>query len=230
VQDVSNTDPYSRRAVYVVAVLLAAWAFIVSYSHIYDLGLAHAQHGIAAKGMPLTVDLLIVAASLVVWMQKREDVRPTGLARFLPRLMLWSGIGATVAANIAYGLPSGWESGALSAWPGAVFAGVVEMVMVTVRPTQREAVKQTVKTAGQAPVPASSYDAAVAAYAASADGPNPLTDWQLHTRFSIPRSKARKIVASAAPQTPAGTAVPSPAQTVRAGPSPVMSTQNGAGQ
>jgi hypothetical protein len=217
VQGVSNTDSYSRRIVHVVAALLAAWAFIVSYSHIYDLGLAHAQHGIAAKGMPLTVDLLIVAASLVVWMQKREDVRPTGLARFLPRLMLWSGIAATVAANIAYGLPSGWESGALSAWPGAVFAGVVEMVMVTVRPTGREAVKQTVKAAGQPPVPASSYDAAVAAFAASADGPNPLTDWQLHKRFGIPRSQAHKIVKAPALKPPAGAASPSTEVTVPAG-------------
>jgi hypothetical protein len=214
---VGNTDSYSRRAVYVVAVLLAAWAFIVSYSHIYDLGLAHAQHGIAAKGMPLTVDLLIVAASLVVWMQKREDARPTGLARILPRLMLWAGIAATVAANIGYGLPSGWESGALSAWPGAVFAGVVEMVMVTVRPTRREAVKQTVKTAGQPVIPASSYDAAVAAFAASVADRKPLGDWQLHKRYGIPRSAARKIVTAPVPQTPAGTALPSPLAPVPAG-------------
>jgi len=215
----ADPDSYSRRTVYAVAALLAAWAFIVSYSHIYDLGLKHAQHGIAAKGMPLTVDLLIVAASLVLWMQKREGVRPTGLARFLPRLMLWSGIAATVAANIAYGLPSGWESGALSAWPGAVFAGVVEMVMVTVRPGEREAIKRTVKTAGQAVIPATSYDAAVTAYAASVDDKKPLTEYQLHKRYSISRSAARKIVAPAVLKPPAGTGVSPPGPPVPAGPS-----------
>lgn len=219
-----DPDSYSRRTVYAVAALLAAWAFIVSYSHIYDLGLAHAQHGIAAKGMPLTVDLLIVAASLVLWQQKRDDAQPSGLAWFLPRLMLWSGIGATVAANIAYGLPFGWESGALSAWPGAVFAGVIEMVMVTVRPAQREAANQAVKTAGQRPVPSSAYEAAAIAYAASVDGGNPLKEYELHKRFGIPRSQSRKIVTPPAPEPPAG-AGPQP---VPAGPSLAAATQNGA--
>jgi hypothetical protein len=122
-----------RAAVYLTAVAVAAFAFIVSFAHIYDLGQAHAQHGIAARLLPLSVDLLIVAASLVLFIQSSAPQLPVGLARWLPRVVLWCGIGATVAANVAYGLPHGWLSAVISGWPGAAFVMVVEMVMVTVR-------------------------------------------------------------------------------------------------
>ncbi len=122
-----------RALIYAAAVTVAVFAFIVSYSHIYDLGEAHAQHGTAARLLPLSVDLLIVAASMVLFIQSR-DGRPDGwLPRWLPRAVLWAGIGATVAANVAYGLPHGWLSAVISGWPGAAFVMVVEMVMITVR-------------------------------------------------------------------------------------------------
>ncbi len=192
----ANPNLNIRRAVYAVVALLAAWAFAVSYAHIYDLGLAHAQHGVAAKGLPLTVDLLIVAASLVLYMQKLEDERPAGLARFLPRLLLWAGIGATVAGNVAYGWPAGWMAASLSAWPGAVFAGVVEMVLVTARAAPREADNRTLNLPAQPAVPASARQAAETAYAASVAGGNPLAETALAARFGIPRSQARKIRAA----------------------------------
>jgi hypothetical protein len=142
-----------RTAVYLTAVAVAAFAFTVSFSHIYDLGEAHAQHGIAARLLPLSVDLLIVAASLVLFIQSREGGAGTWLARWLPRIVLWAGIGATVAANVAYGLPHGWLAAVISGWPGAAFVGVVEMVMVTVRP--RQAVPAAVPAAlnGHKPLP-----------------------------------------------------------------------------
>lgn len=186
-----------RASLYLTALAVAAFAFVVSYSHIYDLGLAHAQKGVAVRMLPLSVDLLIVAASLVLFMQSGQPRPETWLARWLPRIVLWCGIGATVAANVAYGLPHGWLSAVISGWPGAAFVGVVEMVMVTVRPTQREAIKHTLIPAGQVVIPSSSYDAAATAYAASVDARNPLTEYQLHKRFGIPRSQARKIATPA---------------------------------
>jgi hypothetical protein len=185
--------------IYLTALAVAAFAFIVSYTHIYDLGRAHAQSGIADRMLPLSVDLLIVAASLVLVRQSRYPRPDTWLARWLPRIVLWSGIGATVAANVAYGLPHGWLAAVISGWPGAAFVGIVEMVMVAVRPGRSEAIKETVIRPGPGIVPASSYDAAAAAYAASVAGLNPLTEYQLAKRFSIPRSQARKIVTPAAP-------------------------------
>jgi hypothetical protein len=189
--------------VYGVVGAVAAFAFLVSYEHIYSLATAHGQHGVAARLMPLSVDLLIVAASAVLWLQLRAGVELTGLQRFMPRLMLWAGIAATVAANVASGLPSGPVGAVIAAWPGAVFAGLVEMVMVAVRAPAGEAVKETLKTAGQPWVPATAYEAAETAYAASAGSGSPLSDYQLHKRFGITRAQARKICVPAAPGSPA---------------------------
>lgn len=125
--------PDLRWVVYLTAAAVAAFAFIVSYSHIYDLGRTHAQSGTAARLLPLSVDLLIVAASLVLFIQSRESRPDAWLARWMPRLVLWAGIGGTMGANVAYGLPHGWLSAVISGWPGAAFVGVVEMVMVAVR-------------------------------------------------------------------------------------------------
>jgi hypothetical protein len=201
-----DPDSYIRRSVYAVCSALAAFAFLTSYIHIYDLASANGQRGVAARLLPLSVDVLIVGATLVMYLQRREGGERTAMATFLPRLMLWAGIGGTVAANVASGLPFGPLGAVIAAWPGAVFAGVVEMVIVAVPPRPRGAVNQTVKTAGQAPVPATKYEAAAAAYAESVKGRNPLSEYQLHRRFSIPRSAARKIVTPAASQTPAAAA------------------------
>ena len=195
-----DADRWIRRLVYAVVALVAAFAFLVSFTHIYDLGAAHGQHGIAAKLLPLSVDLVIVAASFVLWLQSRADGTLVGLARFLPRLMLWGGIGATVAANVAYGLPFGVLGAVISAWPGAVFAGLVEMVMVAVRPVRREPVNQTVIPAGGAQVPGSAIEAAKLAYAASLAGGNPLKETALASRFGISRSQARKILTPPGPE------------------------------
>jgi hypothetical protein len=205
---VSNTDSYIRRIVYGAAGAVAAFAFFTSYIHIYDLGRANGQHGAAAKLLPLSVDLLIVAASLVMYSQGRAGVELDRLTRGLPRFLLWGGIAATVAANVASGLPYGPVGAVIAAWPGAVFAGVVEMVMVTVRPQRREAINQTVIPAGQPPVPATAHDAAAAAYGASVAGGNRLTEYQLHKRYGIARSAARKICAPPAPTDPAVAAAP----------------------
>ena len=186
--------------IYLGGLGVAAFAFTVSYTHIYDLGAAHAQYGVADVMLPLSVDLLIVVASLVLFRQSREAQPVTGLARWLPRIVLWSGIAATVAANVAYGLPHGWLSAVISGWPGAAFVGVIEMVMIAVRPGPAARPRAAVIPAGGSPVPSSSHEAAAAAYAASRAGGNPLPAYQLHKRFGISLTQARKIVAAPVPE------------------------------
>lgn len=196
----------TRVLVYVAVGSVALFAFYVSYNHIYDLCTEHGQHGLTARAEPLSVDLLIVAAALVVYLQGLEDAGANGLAKWLPRGLMWAGIAATIAANVAAGLPFGYFGAVIFGWPGLVFAGLVEMVRVAVRrgaPAVADAVARAVVTAGQQPVPATSYDAAQAAFAASVAGGNPLSDYQLNKRFGIPRSQARKIVTPAAAE-PAG--------------------------
>jgi hypothetical protein len=104
---------------------VASFAAIISYSHIYDLGIQHGQNGTAGRLLPLSVDGLILAASLVMLYVARAKLSTPSLAR----LMLWLGVAATVAANIGYGLAYGAMGAIVSAWPALAFVGAVEMVM-----------------------------------------------------------------------------------------------------
>jgi hypothetical protein len=108
-----------------VVCAVAAFAAVVSYSHIYGLGRAHGQDGTAARLLPLSVDGLILAASLVLLHEARNGRDAPGLARF----MLWLGIGATVGANIAFGAGYGLLGALISAWPAVAFIGSVEIAM-----------------------------------------------------------------------------------------------------
>ena len=124
-----NGDKLIRAAMTVVVVTVAGFAAVVSYSHIYGLGRAHGQEGAAARLLPLSVDGLIVAASLVLLHEARNGRAAPGLAR----VMLWLGIAATVGANVAFGARSGVLGAVISAWPAVAFIGAVEMAMQLVR-------------------------------------------------------------------------------------------------
>ena len=128
-------DRLIRAATAAAVCAVAGFAAVVSYSHIYDLGHAHGQDGTAARQLPLSVDGLILAASLVLLHEARNGRGAPALAR----LMLWLGIGATVGANIAYGAGFGLLGALISAWPAVAFIGAVEMVMQLVRRARRPA-------------------------------------------------------------------------------------------
>ena len=53
-------DRLIRASTAAVVTAVAAFAAVVSYSHIYDLGRAHGQNGTAARLLPLSVDGLIL--------------------------------------------------------------------------------------------------------------------------------------------------------------------------
>jgi hypothetical protein len=118
-----------------VVLAVAGFAAVVSYSHIYDLGHAHGQSGTAARLLPLSVDGLIVAASLVMLHEARNQRDAPTLAR----VMLALGVAATIAANVAYGAAYGAVGAVISAWPAVAFVGSAELLMVVIRSTQREA-------------------------------------------------------------------------------------------
>ncbi len=124
-----------------VVLAVTAFAAVVSYSHIYDLGYVHGQSGTAARLLPLSVDGLIVAASLVMLQEARRGRRAPALAR----LMLGLGVAATVSANVAYGAAFGVTGAVISAWPAVAFIGSAELLMISIRRTQ--------PAPGQAPVP-----------------------------------------------------------------------------
>jgi len=168
---------------------VAAFAAVVSYSHIYGLGRAHGQDGTAARLLPLSVDGLILAASLVPLHEARNGRDAPALARF----MLWLGIGATIGANIAYGAGYGLLGGLISAWPAVVFIGSVEIAMQQVR----RARGPRAATSGPAvpPVPGDVEQAVRAAYAASVAAGAPLSQRAMADRFGLSRRKVGQIVA-----------------------------------
>ena len=128
-----------------VVLTVAAIAAVVSYSHIFALGRAHGQDGTAARLLPLSVDGLIAAASLVMLHAARNRIPMRRLS--LSRIMLGLGVGATIAANVAYGLPYGWLGAVVSAWPAVAFVGSVEMAVKFVRDARAAAAGEAVDVA-----------------------------------------------------------------------------------
>ena len=159
---------------------------MVSYSHIYGLGRAHGQDGTAVRLLPLSVDGLILAASLVLLHEARNGRHAPPLAR----LMLWLGIGATIGANIAFGAGYGLLGAVISAWPAVAFIGSVEIAMQQVR---RSRVPRPV-ISGPA-VPGDVEQAVRVAYAASVAAGQPLSQRAMAERFGLSRRRVGQLVA-----------------------------------
>jgi hypothetical protein len=113
---------------------VAVVAAVVSYEHAYALVHAHGETGWTAHLIPLTVDGLIWASSMVMLDSARRGVRVPALARWL----LGLGIAASLAANIAHGLGHGPIGATVAAWPAVALVGTYELLMITVRGTQRQ--------------------------------------------------------------------------------------------
>ena len=169
---------------------VAAFAALVSYSHIYGLGREHGQDGTAARLLPLSVDGLILAASLVLLHEARNGREAPGLARF----MLWLGIGATIGANIAYGAGYGLLGALISAWPAVAFIGAVEIAMQRVRRARGPRAATSVPAAPQ--VPGDVEQAVRAAYAASVAAGQPLSQRAMAERFGLSRRRVAQLVTS----------------------------------
>jgi hypothetical protein len=180
-----NGDRVIRFATAAVVCAVAAFAAVVSDSHIYGLGRAHGQDGTAARLLPLSVDGLILAALLVLLHEARNGRDAPRLARF----MLWLGIGATVGANIAFGAGYGLLGALISAWPAVAFIGSVEIAMQQVRRARgpRAAIS------GPA-VPADVEQAVRAAYAASVAAGQPLSQRAMAERFGLSRRRVSQLV------------------------------------
>ena len=96
---------------------VAAIAAIVSYSHIYDLGRAHGGSGVAARLLPLSVDMLILVGELMLLHEADEK----GKRFILGWVLVWSGILATLGANVTYGARYGLLGALIRGWPAYSF-------------------------------------------------------------------------------------------------------------
>jgi hypothetical protein len=142
-------DRWIRRLMTLTVLAVATFAFTESYSHIYGLGKAHHETGVALRMLPLSVDWLILAAGLVLLHESRRGITLGRLS--VPRNSLLLGIAATLAANVAFGLAYGWEAALISAWAPVVLVLTVEMGMHLVR--SAHAKPETERLRGYWPLP-----------------------------------------------------------------------------
>src|SRR5580700_3441468 len=121
-------DQMRRTAMWILASGVAAIAAIVSYSHIYDLGRAHGGTGVPARLLPLSVDMLILVGELMLL----HEADAKGRRFVLGWVLVWSGILATLAANVAFGAQFGVAGAVIWGWPAYSFilaaAGMVSVV------------------------------------------------------------------------------------------------------
>ena len=97
--------------------LVAAIAAVVSYMHVATLALAYGQPPLAAYLLPLSIDGMVATSSLVLLRSARTGVS----APWLARTGLVLAVLATLAANVASGLPhgvAGCAAGRVRCWPG----------------------------------------------------------------------------------------------------------------
>jgi hypothetical protein len=111
---------------------VAAVAAVASYERAYDLVRAHGESGWTARTVPLTVDGLIYASSMMMLDSARRKTPVPALARWL----LGLGIAATLAANVAHGLGHGLIGAAVATWPAIALVGSYELLMMVIRSSQ----------------------------------------------------------------------------------------------
>jgi hypothetical protein len=108
--------------------LLALIAGTVSYLHMHLLVELHEQPGWVAALTPLSVDGMIVAASMTLLADSRAGER----GGLLPWTLLAAGSTASLAANVAVAQPTG-VGRVIAAWPSFALIGAYELLMRQVR-------------------------------------------------------------------------------------------------
>ncbi|WP_435107223.1 DUF2637 domain-containing protein [Nocardiopsis synnemataformans] len=127
----------SRWVTIAAVLLLAGIAAVVSYSHMYELALRHGEPEWRAALFPLSVDGMIVGASVTLLSDARQGRRGGAL----PWVLLIVGSVASLAANVAVADPTAW-SRIIHAWPSFALIGAYELLMSEFRTAAR-----TVRTA-----------------------------------------------------------------------------------
>jgi Protein of unknown function (DUF2637) len=171
--------------------LVAVIAFSASYQHQYELSIYYRQTHWVAGMMPFSVDLLIVAAGLVIWYAARHGY-PRPLRAYAA---LAAGVAATVIANLAadhhYAWP--WLGPGISVWPAIAFVGAYEMAVWLVRKRQETAAGADGGDTVPSPGFSDAETAALASLRATLAAGNPWSQNQIQERFGLSRAQAAKV-------------------------------------
>ncbi|GAA1094774.1 DUF2637 domain-containing protein [Nocardiopsis metallicus] len=178
-----KADRFIRGTTKLVVCGVAVIAAIVSYRHAYAVVTEYGESGATAIMIPLTIDGLVYAASMVILHSARVGVKSPPLAWIL----LWLGIAATLAANIAHGWQNGLVGSIVAAWPAVALVGCYEMLMWLVRTSSSAAPQE----------PAAVVDTdqeAIRAYRESVRIGSPLSERKLAERYGKSRRWSRAII------------------------------------
>jgi Protein of unknown function (DUF2637) len=212
-----RVDRIVRWSTAAAVVEVAAVAAYISYWHAHDVVRAHGEDAGTALLLPLTVDGLVFASSMVLLHSARHRLPVPPLARWL----LLLGIAATLAANVAHGAGHGPIGALVAAWPAAALVGSYELLMWLIRTAPERTTAQTTevvrgprasagrganRTAGPRTGPSRSGpagadrvdDEARAAYRTSLTNGVPLSERTLANRYGRGRTWARRIRIEAA--------------------------------
>jgi hypothetical protein len=121
-------DRLIRLATLAGVVLVALVAAVVSFRHVHELAVRHGEDGLAAALIPLSVDDMIVAASMSVLVASRRGER----GAFLTWTMLMVASLASLSVNVVVAEPS-LIGRVIAAWPSFVLIGAYEMPMHQIR-------------------------------------------------------------------------------------------------
>lgn len=114
-------------------VVLALIAGAISYRHLHTLAIRHGESLWSAALLPLSVDGMVVCASMALLTDSRRGKR----GGLLPWTLLMLGSTASIAANIAVAEPSA-VGRAVAAWPALALIGGMEMLMRMIRTRVRQ--------------------------------------------------------------------------------------------
>ncbi len=169
-------------------VAVAGVAAYISYWHAVEVVTHHGERAVRGHLYPVVIDGIIVAASMVVLDAARHRERAPKLAWSL----LGSGIGVTLAANVAFGVTYGLAGALWAAWPALAFVGCYELLMMLVRAAARRAQAEPASTVSSAVANAAEIAAEASLRATLAAG-NPWSVNQLVTQFRLTRAEATKL-------------------------------------
>lgn len=123
-----SSDRYIRLATVISVVLLAVIAAVVSFGHMRELALRHGEARWSATLIPLSVDGMVVAASMSVLLSSKTGRR----GEWLPWTLLIVGSLASLAANVAVADPT-VISRLIAAWPSFAFVGAYHLLQGQLR-------------------------------------------------------------------------------------------------
>ncbi|MGW3352156.1 DUF2637 domain-containing protein [Nonomuraea rubra] len=121
-------DRRIHRATTATVIVLAAIAAAISYRHLHMLAMRHGETAWSAALLPISVDGMILAASLTLLADSRRGRRGGPL----PWGLLILGSLASVGANIAVAEPS-LIGRIVAAWPAIALIGGMELAFKMVR-------------------------------------------------------------------------------------------------